>query len=358
MRWLAVLLWMVWLQVPAYAARPVTADQLELILRGVRGEPDGRIARRLRNLELTEPVAGARLVEWEQALPGMKSRQALSLLVDVVAFRDTRPLPTDGAPDAPPDMTIQQHIFKLGVDYVTSVLPRLPNLMATRQIEYYEELKPVAEDGGETAALYQPLHSVGRAMHTVFYRDGAEVVDAAPVKAKGEVPAGQQLETRGVFGPILAVVVADALRGRLVWGRWETGESGPEAVFRYSVPRARSHYQVFCCVDYAGSAFRENPAYHGEIALDPVTGTVLRLQIVADMEPDVPIRKSGILVEYGQVSIAGIPYVCPVRSVSLVVEWERGSRVRRTSLNDVVFSRYRRFGAESRMVIEDAVDTP
>jgi hypothetical protein len=80
--------------------------------------------------------------------------------------------------------------------------------------------------------------------------------------------------------------------------------------------------------------------------------------IVADMEQQAPIMKSDILVEYGPVAIAGATSYFPVRSVSLQVEWERGTGFVQTSLNDVAFSRYHRFGTESRMLTGVDGETP
>lgn len=146
------------------------------------------------------------------------------------------------------------------------------------------------------------------------------------------------------------------------WGRWEGDADNPVAVFRFAVPKEKSHYQVeFCCLQWEKARnreFRAYPAYHGEVALDPTTGTVLRLTIVADMETQAPILKSGILVEYGPVAIGGATPYCPARSVSLQVEWEQGTGFEQTSLNDVAFSHYHMFGSESRVLTGVEGETP
>ncbi len=50
-------------------------------------------------------------------------------------------------------------------------------------------------------------------------------------------------------------------------------------------------------------------SYHGEFAIDPETGAIMRLAIEADVgedqDPKAPLIRSGLMVEYGQTQIAG-----------------------------------------------------
>jgi hypothetical protein len=242
----------------------------------------------------------------------------------------------------------------LAIQYLKSVLPKLPNFTATRETRRYREMKPVGPNGQETMLPHAPMQAVGDTFETLLYRNGEETVEPPEMaRIRTGIP-GADLTTHGVFGPMLGIVMADAIRNKLTWGRWEQDAENPVAVFRFAVPKEKSHYRVeFCCFQSGkarGHEFREYAAYHGEMALDPTTGTVLRLMIVADMEPQAPILQSAILVEYGPLAIAGTSYYCPVRSVSLQVEWERGTGFVQTSLNDVAFSRYHMFGTESRVL--------
>lgn len=101
------------------------------------------------------------------------------------------------------------------------------------------------------------------------------------------------------------------------------------------------------------------------MTVDPATGTILRLMLLADMKPGGFTDKSGIEVEYGQVSIGSKNYFLPVRSVtsslahSLLVLGAWGRRDcpslavtlgLQTSLNDVVFEDYHVFRAEIGIV--------
>lgn len=360
MRRLAMLLLMAWISLPAVAARKVTVRELGQILIDARGNSDERMARRLNGLELSERLGGAELGRLEAGMPGDKSRLALALVADKAAFLDPPVLAGNGA--TIPEMEAQLQMVTLAVQYVRSVLPRLPNFTATRETRRYRDVRPVGPHGQETMFPYEPMQAVGDAVETLLYRNGEETVDPPEMAQMPARFAGAELTTRGVFGPMLGIVISDAIRGKLTWGRWEQDADNPVAVFLFAVPKEKSHYQVvFCCFQSGkarGHEFRENAAYHGEMALDPTTGTVLRLTIVADMEPLAPILKSDILVEYGVVTIGGATSYCPIRSVSVQVEWERGTGFVQTSLNDAAFSRYHMFGTESRILTGVDGDTP
>jgi hypothetical protein len=362
------------------SARRVTVEQLEHVLQAAHGKLDAEIAGQLYNLELTERLSGSKLLILIAGLHGEKSRQALVELADTSAFLE--PPRADIPADAPPDPVAQAHMISAAVDYVNNTLSKLPNFFATRTTVRYEETpeQPAARDSQlippdePREALYytspdyapkahagiesQPLHVATSASATVLYRNDNDVVDS------GELKTGDKyLTANGTFGLILGTVVVDAVAApsRLTWNRWEQGAGGPLAVFRYGVPLEKSHYQVeYCCrLDGDGTGnFQKVTGYHGEIAINPASGTVLRLVLEADLKQFVPVERSEMMVEYGSVEIGGKTYICPVRSVSISrdrtvvpsTEWNESFKTfgpYMTMLNDVVFKRYHIFRAES-----------
>jgi hypothetical protein len=104
----------------------------------------------------------------------------------------------------------------------------------------------------------------------------------------------------------------------------------------------------------------EPAAYHGEIAFDPVSGAILRIAVVADMPPDDSVVRDDIVVEYGAVEIGGKSYICPVRSVSQMIERAAVHSTRiempQRLLNDVVYLQYHRFGSEVRILTPDTAE--
>jgi hypothetical protein len=98
------------------------------------------------------------------------------------------------------------------------------------------------------------------------------------------------------------------------------------------------------------------PVKSGEIGFDEATELSTRLR-----DPDMPLIRSQIMVEYGPQELGGKTYICPRRSV----EVSRGRSVRvlhdwgmvfslysyfETMINDVTFGGYHKFGSEARIL--------
>jgi len=351
----------------------VTVAQLEQALATTHDQPDAEVAQQLSGMELTERLSTAKLTHLKANLPGGKAQEALVILADSAAFLDP---PAGEIPaDAAPDPAAARQMLTGIVNYVNTTVRQLPNLMAVRDTTGFEDRPQQDEQGptGIATVAAMPLHSVGRSSVTVTYRDRQEVVDEKALKHGPKIGG---LEVKGEFGPILSRVAADALQGKITWGRWEQGASGKVAVFHYTVPNEKSHYLVqFCCYfDGFGSdgtpimrVFSENTAYHGEIAFDPASGAILRIAMEAELTAGELVSKAAMLVEYGPTEIAGKTYVCPVKSVSILMahtgqqsgmvskEHYKGSA--KTYLNDVAFGQYRRFGSETRILAGDDGDS-
>ena len=218
---------------------------------------------------------------------------------------------------------------------------------------------------------------------TLRYRNGHEEQDTE--KRKNSPSAGKRdLKLIGVFSPILGSVLGDATRrdSILIWSHWVQGERGREAVFRYFVRAENLHYNVTYCCLTGGRTFLASPRYLGELTIDPGTGAILRLTMLAELgrirepnlSPVLPAKGAATMIEYGPVEIGGKEHICPHRSVVTM-------RVRtvstlnvlgqtfdiyapyETRLNDIVYTDYHKFGAEARMlpgfdVVPDATASP
>jgi VWFA-related protein len=369
------------LALPAFASNPVTVSQLEHMLAAGRARPDVDVARQLAGLELTERLSSARLEQLRANLSGEKSQNALVALADASAF--LAPPSTDIPATATPDATTQRRMMALTVDYLGKTLPLLPNLFAARDTMRFET-RPESSQG--IGGADNPLHEVSKSRVTVLYRNGREFVDAGASKDKKPQAPDKGLTTWGEFGPILGTVLIDAAHSRLTWSHWELAGSGPQAVFHYAVPKNKSHYDVrFCCVaesyGFDISVVTERVGYHGEITVDPDTGTILRLTVLADIDSENPIGQADIAVEYGPVEIGGRTYFCPVRGIALaqtpdlkalhsalnpspaagttgtLPTLQKASlssiaqAPRQTLLNDVAFREFHLFRADSKVVI-------
>jgi hypothetical protein len=222
---------------------------------------------------------------------------------------------------------------------------------------------------GDIRAAAEPLHVTEKSQATVLYRQGAEELE----NGNGTHDRQRQtLVTYGTFGPLLrAVRDALDLPGIVTWSRWERGANNNLAVFRLAVPSAQSRYNVVgCCLpDRDGKhGFATLPGYKGEMAIDPTTGAILRIEIIADLQGFVPARQVNMLVTYGPVEIGGKTSIVPLHSVNIVrertvlqpAEWQETFRTwgpYATTINDFTFTAYHMFRGSSR-IIPVAPDDP
>jgi VWFA-related protein len=351
------------LTAPTWPAQRVSVGQLERILAESQSLPDADLAARLSDLQLTERLDAARLARWRASLTGARSQRALLGVADRSAFLD---LPAAEIPaKAAPDLAGQRRILGLTAIYVSKAIPQLPRFYATRSTVHFEDTPGTATEAEPMEG--GALHAVRISRTTVQYRDGQEIVEPGLVKLNKPRTVEKGLKTWGAFGPVLGLVLVDAAQSKLAWGHWEQGAGGPLAVFRYSVPKEKSHYEVrYCCVASSygmeSNSFQQMSGYHGEISVDPANGTIVRLTLEAGLDRDAPIARADLVVEYAPMELGGATYICPTRSVSISMartirqiqdpsghSWPAMGPMQML-LNHVDFEQYHLFRAETRIL--------
>ena len=374
---LAVLIVSICGYVPAGATdtpKKVGSNELIQIVAAAQNMPDADLAQKLAGIELTDRLSGTRLADLTSRLPGDKSRLALMMIADqsILLTPPADEMPLDAAPNT---ASVQQMLVNV-VKYVNATNRQLPNLMAIRFSNGFED-QPREEKMGRTgleSTFDSPLHWVGSLKVEVTYRDRHEMEDkSVKVEKKGNGVAG--LITSGEFGPILSIVLADASKSnKLAWTRWEKGSDGTMAVFHYQVPEDKSNYHVKSCCILEGYNTDGTPrtqisdvrsAYHGDIVFSPADGSIRLLTMEADAPAGALVPVAAIAVEYAATDIGGRSYICPARSISIQRvhnadqsgaisgSYYTGSYYKgpvKTFLNDVRFSNYRRFGTETKVL--------
>lgn len=339
---------------------------MEQELAALQQQEEHAAAPQLAHFELTERVSPGRLARWQSQFNKETGRSILLCLADESSIYG---LPASELPATPPPGNEEKAaILDRARQYVRTMRPRLPNFSALRttssfeistldqikaeeqQLQFLELSKKKLEVrslGMVDAA--RRLMLLGSFEETVTYRDGSEVHGPLEThrKRRGLEPRG--LVSSGEFGPVLSLVDRDTLGGSIAWDRWEQGPTGMLAVYRYSVPADKSNFSVEVPTDnFPGLSFTRNPAYHGEIAIDPATGGVLRIAIEADTaKGETP---ANIVVEYGPVEIGGKNYICPLHAIAFSQEVDRASPVPRVYINDTVFTQYHLFRSEMRVL--------
>jgi hypothetical protein len=365
--------------VPAVAAKRETVAQLEqsLMAASAAHKADAEIARQIGGTELSERLSEATLERLRaQMVPGPQTAVALQLLADQSAFLD---LPAGEMPaTAPPEAATQQSMLAAARSYVGETLPRLPNFLATRTIERYDDSpQAVKKDGWPVRA---GMHRVDTSSREISVRDERENQPPTQGSAVWERQIG--LISGGEFGTTLGMILTDTLQGRMTWSHWEQIGNGPAAVFQYEVPRPASHFELISTLQRTAavegfaapsgprgiasigvrpnndpsrtSVIHVRPAYHGSISIDPATGTILRITMEAELKDSDPFRRAAILVEYGPVQIGDATFICPVRSLALSLaafDTQGSSSDAPTEwLNETLFTAYHRFASTTRVL--------
>jgi VWFA-related protein len=340
---------------PAHAGKHLTVAQLEQTLAAdfAGHRSDDQIAHKLDDLELSERLTGTALDGLGASLsPGPKTALALELLADRSAFLD--PPASELPATASPDPATQQRMLQTARGYAVQTLSRLPNFFATLTTYRFDD-SPQSPAPGEWPVRIG-MRAIGSSSREITFRDGRDSRDPAEASAGGkQTEQSVGLTTRGEFGSILVLMLIDTAKGKMTWSHWEQPPSGLVGVFHYSVPKSASHYAVsYCCIvqqqmiegpsaggrgrrsgmgpqilstqSAAGDShpFRETPAYHGTLSIDPASGAILRITLEAELNPGDPLLRAATMIEYGPVPIGNRSFICPVRSLALTMA-ESGS---------------------------------
>lgn len=348
--------------VPPACAQRVSVEQLQQTLTTLKAAraSDRAMAQTLRSLQLTERLTRPTLARMEAELkPRRATRLALELLSCSSSFLDA---PAAEFPREPrPDAAAERSMLSAARSYVATTLQRMPNFLATRITRSFDN-SSIEVHGRDTSPT--DLRLIGTASQGITYRYGRDTLLESTRRKLQSDPevSGEGLASAGEFGPILGTIFGDFAKGTITWSHWENTAAGPAAVFRYQVPQAASTYVVdFCCVSaeyghFPGNFYHGTPPYHGSLSIDPSTGAILRLTLEAELDPTGPLIDSRISVDYGSVEIGGKSYICPQESVVVALariyleKQKRETAILR--LNEVVFTKYHRFGSSVRMLTD------
>ena len=376
MQWLTLMLALAFGAVPAFGAKRITIAQLEETLTRERAahKADIETAKQISDLELSERLTEETLSRLRQSFASdSRTTMALILLADKSAFLDPPAVELPGNP--PPEAIGQQHLLQVAQKFALETLPQLPNLLATRTTFSFDDSPQEVTKGAYAQRLgMHPIGSIKAEVSVNSERAGQ------PSGARGITVASRGLTTWGEFGSALLIILSDSSKGTTTWSHWKDTPAGMMAVFHYVVPKNASHFEIDTSVEemqaqesprWARSRARDaapvststrmirsKPGYQGSLWIDPATGTITRLTLVADLEGNPRFERSAILVEYGPVQIANKTLTCPLRSLALsaaprsvnstfsgsATEW----------LNENLFTNYHLFSSSSRIVADEA----
>ena len=387
MRWILILGLLVSTALPSEAApKRLTVAQLEQSLAAdiAAHKRDSDIAKRLANITLSERIPQATSAQLIAQFPS-KSQTALALrvLADQSEFLD--PSASEVVQDPAPDNAAQLRILDNTRHYVANTLRGLPNLLATRTIDLYDDRpQPPPEGGWPTRS---GLHMIGAASAEISVNRERDDQPATQSSAVWQSKFG--LVSGGEFGSTLGMILTETAPADIQWSHWERAAKRTLAVFRYSVPASASHFEIISSFQRESSVegtrsardargvsgielrpninpnnveyVRTRPAYHGRLWIDPADGTVYRITMEADTSRGGPFKRAAMLVEYGPVDISGTTFICPLRSLAISQSQANAEILAGSAatewLNETRFTGYHRFGSSARIVNETASTT-
>jgi hypothetical protein len=341
---------------PGWAAKKINVEQLKAMLASMEAarKTDSEVAAALENVELTEELTSSAMDSLARQYSGSETAQQLIVLEirSAVLAPPLADIPAAPAPDAAAQKAILDKVF----DYAGKTFAQLPPVSGTKTVRRFQDNPPLAT-GIRNAALspsFTPIRYVEVDDYTVTIRDGAETNPLLSVKkswgANGEVaPLGQQ--------PVLSKVLEEAQQsGRIGFARWESIDGIQAAVFSFAVDKKKSQFAVnYCCFpeqDAAGGgagadlnmrggssaakggfspvatavqagdvypgfsnwkAVKVTVPYHGEFAVDPKSGIVVRLTTVAEFKSGW-VRQENQRIDYQVEKVGDKSLVLPGRS--------------------------------------------
>jgi hypothetical protein len=352
---------------PSWAAKKLTVQQLSDLLVSFQREKktDAEAATELKQVELSEELTLAAMNKIAVLAPGKFSIEQIYVLEARSAML---PPPASDLPaTAAPDAAAQKAILEKAVEYTTSIYAQLPSLTTTKTtLRFQDNMKAIDPCSGMTGCAKGAIatYNFSNWASFVHYINSVEtqVVSEHGIE---KLPAKKDKTLWGANGmivlqepdPSLGAILQEAQSAQNVqWLRWELVNGRQVAVYSFKVPIANSQFPVdICCFPEStqsgvarfynsfsanivagqeaasnggGGAvgdfqtninfnqhFKAKVPYHGEIFVDPATGIVLRLIILADFKASDNVQQEDTRIDYGPVKIGAKAFVLPVRTV-------------------------------------------
>jgi hypothetical protein len=318
---------------------------------------DADVATELKKVELSEELTPATKNSLGALVNGPLSTEQIYVLEAKSALL---PPPAAELPTAPaPDAAAQQALLAKANDYAAKTYAALPDLTANRMTARFQ-------DGVEAIPTTSGVNArIGRTDDPVFESTALYVrlinTHTDPVESQNGIekhPATKDTTRWGANNmtinqaPPLAlgtILQEASANGSPHWIRWETIDGKQTAVFAINVDKKKTHFAInYCCfpdTDTAGvlsfsknsgpastggstakgnlqtvsewKPFKAQIGYHGELFIDPDTGTVLRTITQADFKPTDFVHSEAIRTDYAPMPIGGKTLVVPVRTFTL-----------------------------------------
>lgn len=261
---------------------------------------------------------------------------------------------------APPDAAEQAKSIAELRAYAKAYTGNLPNFICSQITKREVRLAPNDVAGvresmpgrGRLGLANADRKSTDTFEEQLGYFDHKESYQLLKVDGKKQKPGQSRppgLTSAGEFGTTLWGIFDPQSKAEFEWKKWDILRGQPVAVFSFRVEQPNSQAEL----DVPSRSVVVG--YHGLIYASRDSNVVLRLTTEAEAPKDFPLQDVTHLLDYGQVEIAGQPFVLPLHAEMrtrmsedfMRYGHEAGHSKQVFLTNQVDFREYRKYTAES-----------
>jgi hypothetical protein len=379
--------------VPAWPARKITVAELTDLLKSLQEQKKGdlEVATALKQVQLSEQLTRSKMNDLAGYAAGPQTTEQFYVLEagSAVLAPPASDIPSTPAPDA----AAQKALLDKVSDYAAKTYSQLPAMTATKTtVRFQDNVEAPGSNSGMVGGAKEVTTGSSLVSPTQYIRyigsadsraESLNGVEKPPVKEKGaRWGANGQIALFGQEPNLNAVLREAQDGGGLTFLRWETINGKSAAVFSFSVQKKKSHYAVdYCCfpdVTQAGKASFSSAAvgsvspggggggasgnfqtatdwhnfkagsvpYHGALYVDPGTGIVVRMVVIAEFKNSDVVHQEDQRIDYLPVTVGDKTLVLPVRktlNTEVVPTGESGSAGKYTTRRTMLTSEYKDF---------------
>ena len=235
---------------------------------------------------------------------------------------------------AQPSAEDKARVVEKAREYALGYMKSLPDFFCTQVTRRYVRAGRSGRWDLLDVVTARLTYFEGKEEYAQLLVDGHALPDVPILLLEGATSSGE-------FGRMMAAVFAPESRATFRWERWDTVRGRPAHVYSYHVARVWSKWHVF----YDRKVYAV-PGYHGLVYVDRDLLAVTRITLVPELPAGFQIQQAQTALDYNFVTISGREYLLPLKAV---VRMRHGKRL---SKNEVEFSSYRKFSAESTLDFE------
>src|SRR5580704_13169897 len=314
--------------------------------------PDKDVALFVAKIKMSERLSPSVVDELQTAGAGPKTVAALTLLVTQSASLNPAPpkvvmvAPKPTGPREPTD-AVKKKVLEDTREWALSYVKSLPDFLCVEVTR--RSTDPHFQIGSEGS--WTPQDRLIEKLTYFDHQEKYELIqhnDRALVGKTWEALGGSI--SRGEWATLLGEIFQPSTNTDFHWLRWGTLRGHLTHVYQYTVEQQYSQETI---------GYGEPPdnqkitaGFHGLLYIQNGANVVLRVTVVPDIPPSVPVQDVDQTVDYDYQDIGPEKFLLPLRSQ---VKMRDGHIA---SLNEIEWRQYRRYSADTSITYDTADDKP